>query len=191
MKILVLCSSVSLSFSNLGVAQVNNFKVYKQCTDEMEWSCDVIREVNAKKEIYFKDIKSPNVERLNADYYHIMASCGNPCQVHAFIGRDKKHDDRTDGFVTVDPKTQCLIESDDKKNRITARRLNSDKKIELVKLNQKLFNEVWIPDYGKYMPFQSQSHFDGHGNLVLIADYIEPIQGKSQFKKTYLNPCKL
>ena len=93
--------------------------------------------------------------------------------------------------LRVDPKTQCWIESDDKRNRLTARPLNSDKKIELAQLNQKLFNDLWIPDYGKYMPFQNQSHFDGHGNLVLMADYIEPVQGKSKIKQTYLNPCKL
>ncbi len=32
-------------------------------------------------------------------------------------------------FITVDSKTQCLIESDDKKNRITARQLSSHKKL--------------------------------------------------------------
>ena len=189
--ILLLSLSVGLCLSNLSFAQANDFKVYKQCSDETEWSCDVIRKVNGQKDIYFEGIKSPNVEQLNADYYHVAASCGNSCQVHAFVARDQKHDDTTASFITVDSKTQCLIESDDKKNRITARQLSSHKKIELAKLNQKLFNDLWIPDYGQYIPFQNHSHFDGHGNLVLMADYIEPVQGKSKIKQTYLNPCKL
>ena len=116
--ILLLSLSVGLGLSNLSFAQANDFKVYKQCSDETEWSCDVIRKVNGQKEIYFEGIKSPNVEQLNADYYHIAASCGNSCQVHAFVARDQKHHDTTASFITVDSKTQCLIESDDKKNRV-------------------------------------------------------------------------
>lgn len=127
--ILLLSLSVGLCLSNLSFAQANDFKVYNQCSDETEWSCDVIRKVNGQKEIYFEGIKSPNVEQLNADYYHIAASCGNSCQVHAFVARDQKHDDTTASFITVDSKTQCLIESDDKKNRITARQLSSHKKL--------------------------------------------------------------
>ena len=52
--ILLLSLSVGLCLSNLSFAQANDFKVYKQCSDETEWSCDVIRKVNGQKEIYFE-----------------------------------------------------------------------------------------------------------------------------------------
>ncbi|WP_227548592.1 hypothetical protein [Acinetobacter sp. ANC 4173] len=35
-------------------ADTEFFKVYKQCHDEMEWSCDVIREVNGEKILFIK-----------------------------------------------------------------------------------------------------------------------------------------
>lgn len=51
-----------------GFADTESFKVYKQCHDEMEWSCDVIRHTNGKKEKVYDGMKSPQIERLNQNY---------------------------------------------------------------------------------------------------------------------------
>lgn len=69
-------------FTPLSFAKDETFNVYKKCHDEMEWSCDVIRNTNGKKEKVYGGMKSPNIERLNQSYYHVQMSCGSPCQAH-------------------------------------------------------------------------------------------------------------
>jgi len=155
-------------------ADTELFKVYKQCHDEMEFRCDVIREVNGEKNIIYKEMKSPVIKRLNDEYYHVKISCGSPCQGHAFIARSKQKDDATSEFITINAKNNCLIETDSARNKIIARQLNSKK--------------VPIFDIAQYTVFQGSSYFDQNGNLILVADEIDD---QKKFKKIFPNPCKL
>lgn len=41
------------------------FNVNKKCYDEMEWLCDVIRNINGKKEKVYGGMKLLNIECLN------------------------------------------------------------------------------------------------------------------------------
>jgi len=52
-------------FTPLSFAKDETFNFYKQCNDEMEWSCDVIRSTHGKKEKVYGGMKSPNIESLN------------------------------------------------------------------------------------------------------------------------------
>ncbi len=72
-------------------------------------------------------MKSPNIESLNQNYYHVQMSCGSPCQAHSFLSRNKQEDDATQEFIAIDTKNNCLIETDSEYNKITARQLNSKK----------------------------------------------------------------
>lgn len=178
-------------FSQQSFADAELFKVYKQCHDELEFRCDVIREVNGEKNIIYKEMKSPMIKRLNQAYYHVKISCGSPCQGHDFIARDKDKDDFTQEFIAVDAKNNCLIETDTEKNKIIARQLNTSKIYTLISTKNQIFQQVPIREIAQYTIFQRSSYFDQNGNLVLLADYEAESGGKSQFKRVFPNPCKL
>ncbi|EOR09292.1 hypothetical protein [Acinetobacter tandoii] len=169
-------------------ADTELFKVYKQCHDEMEFRCDVIREVNGEKNIIYKEMKSPVIKRLNDEYYHVKISCGSPCQGHAFIARSKQKDDATSEFITINAKNNCLIETDSARNKIIARQLNSKKSYTLISTKNHIFQNVPIFDIAQYTVFQGSSYFDQNGNLILVADEIDD---QKKFKKIFPNPCKL
>ena len=176
-----------LILSNQSYAKSEVLRVYKQCQDEMEFHCDIIREVDGKKEKYQTDVKSPIIEQVNQDYFKVKISCGNPCQITEFIGLSKKQDDGTDEFIAIDPKTNCLIYTDTSKMKILARKLKIEKSYDVVKLNAKIFNKVDIYSLAPYRDFKRKSHFDAQGNLVLIfgSDEDEKLIHK------FSNPCKL
>lgn len=175
-------------FSKQSFAKAETFKVYQQCHDDSGFHCDVIREVDGKKEEYFKDVKESLIVQVNQDYFRMKSSCGNPCQVTNFIGRNKKQDDVTDEFVAIDPKTNCLIETDTRKNKLIARQLKSNKVNNLAKLNSDLFKKIDIYSLAPYRDFQRKSYFDNKGNLVLNYGYDET---DIQFIRKFINPCKL
>ena len=52
-------------FTHLSFAKDETFNVYKKCHDEMEWSCDVIRNTNGKKEKVYGGMKSPNMYKCH------------------------------------------------------------------------------------------------------------------------------
>lgn len=171
-----------------GFADTELFKVYKQCHDEMEWPCDVIRHTNGKKEKVYDGMKSPQIERLNQNYYHVQMSCGSPCQIHHFLAKDKQTDDATQEFIAIDAQHNCLIETDSEQNKITARQLNSQKRQTLISTQHPIFQNVPIFDIAQYTVFQGSSYFDQNGNLILVADEIDD---QKKFKKIFPNPCKL
>ena len=175
-------------FTPLSFAKDKTFNVYKKCHDEMEWSCDVIRNTNGKKVKVYGGMKSPNIERLNQNYYHVQMSCGSPCQAHSFLSRNKQEDDATQEFIAIDTKNNCLIETDSEHNRITARQLNSKKRHTLISTQHPIFQNVPIFDIAQYTVFQGTSYFDQKGNLILLADEIDD---QKKFKKIFPNPCKL
>lgn len=169
-------------------ADTESFKVYTQCHDEMEWSCDVIREVGDKKTKIYNGLKSPQIERLNKNYYHVQMSCGSPCQIHRFLAKNKQADDATQEFITIDAQRNCLIETDSEQNKITARQLNSKQRHTLISTQCHSFKNVPIFDIAQYTVFQGSSHFDQNGNLILVADEIDD---QMKFKKVFPNPCRL
>lgn len=187
---LILLNLLGMTFfiSQQSLAKTETFKVYQQCPDDSGFHCDVIREVDGKKETYFKDVKESLIEQVNQDYFKVKSSCGNPCQVTNFIGRNKKQDDVTDEFVAIDPKTNCLIETDTRKNKLTARQLKSNKVNTLVKLNSAIFKKIDIYSIAPYRDFQRKSYFDQQGNLILNYGYDET---DTRFVQKFINPCKL
>ncbi|NUF35340.1 hypothetical protein HUN19_15235, partial [Acinetobacter oleivorans] len=56
-----------------------DFNLISQCTDEYETSCNVVLTVNGKKSILLRNIKSPNIEKVSEDIFHVVSSCGSPC----------------------------------------------------------------------------------------------------------------
>ena len=175
-------------FSQQSFAKVDTFKVYQQCHDDSGFHCDVIREVDGKKEKYFKDVKASTIAQVNQDYFRVKSSCGNPCQVTNFIGRNSKQDDVTDEFVAIDPKTNCLVETDTRKYKLTARQLKSNKVNTLARLNSEIFKKIDIYSLAPYRDFQRKSYFDEKGNLILNYGYDET---DTQFIHKFQDPCKL
>lgn len=119
----------------------------------MEWSCDVIRNTNGKKEKVYDGMKSPQIERLNQNYYHVQMSCGSPCQIHRFLTKNKQADDATQELITIDAQRNCLIETDSEQNKITARQLNSKQRHTLISTQHHSFENVPIFDIAQYTVF--------------------------------------
>ena len=173
--------------SNQVFANSELLRVYKQCKNDSGFHCDVIREVNGKKDKLASNVKEPWIEQVNNDYFKVTTTCGNPCQVTEFIGKDKKQDDGTDEFVAIDPKTNCLIYTDTTKKKILARKLKTVKSFDVVKLNAKIFNRLDLYSLASYRDFKRKSYFDDQGNLVLIFGSDE----EEKFIQNFSNPCKL
>lgn len=163
------------------------FKVYSTCHDDTGFHCDVIREVNGHKDQLNVNVKEPWIEQVNNDYFKVTTTCGNPCQVTEFIGKNKKQDDGTDEFVAIDPKTNCLIYTDTEKFKILARKLKSEKSYDVVKLNSKIFKNFDLYSLAPYRDFKRKSYFDDQGNLILIYGSNED----EKLIQKFSNPCKL
>ena len=99
----------------------------------------------------------------------------------------EKQDDITDEFVAIDPKKNCLVETDTRKYKLIARQLKSKKVHTLAKLNSNIFNKVDIYTLAPYRDFQRKSYFDAQGNLVLIFGSDED----EKLIQNFANPCKL
>lgn len=142
------------------------FNVELKCKGNDQEYCDIVKNSNNKTTFILRNMRYPEVDKVNENIFHAYGSCGSPCQYHFFIS--KIQEDQTKEFITLDKKNNCLIESDSKKNIIYARKLfNKNKKI-IANLKNKEFNNVPI-DSAIYNSFQKKSYFDDKGQLHLVA----------------------
>lgn len=142
------------------------FNVELKCKGNDQEYCDIVKNSDNKTTFILRNMRYPEVDKVNGNIFHTYGSCGSPCQYHFFIS--KIQEDQTKEFIALDKKNNCLIESDSKKNIIYARKLfNKNKKI-IANLKDKEFNNVPI-DSAIYNSFQEKSYFDDRGQLHLVA----------------------
>lgn len=142
------------------------FNVELKCKGNDQEYCDIVKNSDNKTTFILRNMRYPEVDKVNENIFHAYGSCGSPCQYHFFIS--KIQEDQTKEFIALDKKNNCLIESDSKKNIIYARKLfNKNKKI-IANLKNKEFNNVPI-DSAIYNSFQEKSYFDDKGQLHLVA----------------------
>ena len=97
-------------FLSLKIYAEDDFNVISQCTDEYETSCDLVLINGSEKNIFLRNIKSPSIEEIGKDVFHVVSSCGSPCVGNYFIGKHAKY--YTEELIKVDFKSKCVIESD-------------------------------------------------------------------------------
>lgn len=142
------------------------FNVELKCKGNDQEYCDIVKNSDNKTTFILRNMRYPEVDKVNENIFHAYGSCGSPCQYHFFIS--KIQEDQTKEFIALDKKNNCLIESDSEKNIIYARMLfNKNKKI-IANLKNKEFNNVPI-DSAIYNSFQEKSYFDDKGQLHLVA----------------------
>jgi hypothetical protein len=142
------------------------FNVELKCKGYDQEYCDIVKNSDNKTIFILRNMRYPEVDKVNENVFHAYGSCGSPCQYHFFIS--KIQEDQTKEFIAIDKKNNCLIEGDSKKNIIYARKLfNKNKKI-IANLKNKEFNNVPI-DSAVYNSFQEKSYFDDKGQLHLVA----------------------
>ncbi|WP_151821223.1 hypothetical protein, partial [Acinetobacter seifertii] len=118
------------------------FNVELKCKGNDQEYCDIVKNSDNKTTFILRNMRYPEVDKVNENIFHAYGSCGSPCQYHFFIS--KIQEDQTKEFIALDKKNNCLIESDSKKNIIYARKLfNQNKKI-IANLKNKEFNNVPI-----------------------------------------------
>lgn len=144
----------------------NTFNVELKCKGHDQEYCDVVKNSDNKTSFILRNMRYPEVEKVNENIFHAYGSCGSPCQYHFFVSKIEQ--DQTKEFIALDKNNNCLIESDSKRNFIYAKKLfNRNKKI-IANLNDKEFNEIPI-DIAIYNSFQESSYFDNQGQLHLVA----------------------
>lgn len=185
----------ALAISMQAWSKVNSFSVYQKCTAGEKSVCTIYKNIDGIKESILEDTRSPTVSKVNKQFYHVAGSCGSPCQYHLFMSRNG--DDKTDEFIAIDSRNNCLIESQSygkkkEKNRIYSRKLMSQKRKMIANLNDREFRTV-PTDMFIYNVFQADSHFDKNGTLHLISDTgdADPAGNPIMFKKLIKNPCGL
>jgi len=142
------------------------FNVELKCKGKDQEYCDIVKNSDNKTTFILRNMRYPEVDKVNENIFHAYGSCGSPCQYHFFIS--KIQEDQTKEFIAIDKNNNCLIESDSKKNIIYARKLfNKNKKI-ITNLKNKEFSNVPI-DSAIYNSFQEKSYFDDKGQLHLVA----------------------
>ncbi|TCB33222.1 hypothetical protein E0H86_00850 [Acinetobacter sp. ANC 4635] len=142
------------------------FDVELKCKGNDQEYCDIVKNSNNKTTFILRDMRYPQVDKVNENIFHAYGSCGSPCQYHFFISKIKQ--DQTKEFIIINKKNNCLIESDSKHNVIYARRLFSKNKKIIANLKNKEFHNVPI-DIAIYNSFQEKSYFDNKGKLHLVA----------------------
>ena len=163
-------------------AKENNFEIFSECADEYEFSCNVIKEVNKVNNVLLKDVKSPVIKRINNDIFMVKISCGSPCQVNFFYGRNKQ--DSTNEFIAINESSNCLIESDSIEKKIYAREVFSTRKIMIADLNAKEYSMMHQRfDYYNY--FKRKSKFLENGDLMLVANDASNLI----IEKKIIKPC--
>ena len=166
----------------------DDFKVEKKCKNKESEYCDVIKYFNNKIFI-LKNMRYPQVDKVNEEVFHVYGSCGSPCQYHEFISKMKK--DATDEFIALNKDNNCLIESDSDKKIIYARNLFSKKRKIISLLEGKEFDGVPI-DVAVYNSFQEKSYFDDDGRLhlsAMLAD-IDKYGNSLYFNKVINKTCE-
>jgi hypothetical protein len=165
-KIIIL----TLSFSGLIIASnlyaKDLFDVELKCKGSSQEYCDIVKKTDNETTFILKNMRYPQVDKLSENIFHAYGSCGSPCQYHFFISKIKQ--DQTKEFIAINKNTNCLIESDSKKNMIYARKLFSQNKKIIANLKNKEFYNVPI-DSAIYNSFQDKSYFDDQGRLHLVA----------------------
>lgn len=184
---------VSLAISMQAWSKTNSFKVYQKCTAGEKSVCTIYKNTDGVEDGILEDTRSPTVSKVNEQFYHVAGSCGSPCQYHLFMSINGE--DKTDEFIAIDKRNNCLIESQSygkkkEKNRIYARKLMSKKRKIIANLNDREFRSV-PTDMFIYNVFQTDTYFDKNGTLHLISDTgDDDLEGKPiMFKKLIKNPC--
>ena len=162
--ILVLTFCGAIIGSNIYAKDI--FNVELKCKGHDQEYCDIVKNSDNKINFILKNMRYPQVDKVNENIFHAYGSCGSPCQYHFFIS--KMQEDQTKEFIALDKKNNCLIESDSKNNVIYARKLFSKNKKTIVNLKNKEFNNVPV-DVAVYNSFQEKSYFDDKGQLHLVA----------------------
>lgn len=171
-----------LVFSS-GIYAKDSLNVMSKCDDEYEMNCDIYSSVGNNVKKVLERVKSPVINKVNDNFFHVKTSCGSPCQIHFFI--NEYGEDFTDEYIVLNKKNYCLIESDSEKKVIYARILFRDKKEVLINLRDKEYN-ILPSKLNYYSDFNEMSFFDENNNLHLIAnDY-----GRILVNKVLKNPCK-
>ena len=142
------------------------FNVELKCKDHNQEYCDIIKNSDNKTTFILKNMRYPQVDKVNENLFHAYGSCGSPCQYHFFIS--KKQQDQTKEFIALDKNNNCLIESDSKRNVLYARKLFNKNRQIIVNLKNKEFDNV-LTDTAIYNSFQEKSYFDDKGKLHLVA----------------------
>lgn len=176
-------------------SKTNSFSVYQKCTAGEKSVCTIYKNTDGVEESILEDTRSPTVSEVNKQFYHVAGSCGSPCQYHLFMSRNGE--DKTDEFIAIDKRNNCLIESQSygkkkEKDRIYARKLMSKKRKMIANMNNLEFSEV--PSYVFiYNRFQAYSYFDKNGTLHLVAPLVEVDSNNKRliFAKLIKNPCGL
>ncbi|QLB40514.1 hypothetical protein [Mannheimia pernigra] len=153
----------------------SQFNITKTCTNEFEDSCKIIRTKYGKKEILSKDVKLPNIQKYANNVYKVHIYCGS-CTIDEFYNETLS--DITAGYITYDPKTNCLIEHYE--NAIYARKLFTNRRYKL--LNLKNYNLMQPHFY-----FEDNSKFLEGNMFLLKANESFPIKN---FSKKFNNPCR-
>ncbi|MFL9566992.1 hypothetical protein, partial [Acinetobacter baumannii] len=94
------------------------FNVELKCKGNDQEYCDIVKNSDNKTTFILRNMRYPEVDKVNENTFHAYGSCGSPCQYHFFIS--KIQEDQTKEFIALDKKNNCLIESDSKKNIIYA-----------------------------------------------------------------------
>ena len=137
-----------------------------KCKGHDQEYCDIVKNYNNKTTFILRNMRYPQVDKVNESIFHAYGSCGSPCQYHFFIS--KINEDQTKEFIALDKKNNCLIESDSKQKVIYARKLFSENKKIIADLKNKEFDNVPI-DIAIYNSFQEKTYFDNKGKLYLVA----------------------
>ena len=182
MKIILKMSFFLLTFLSWTVYAKDAFNVELKCKGHDQEYCDIVKKSDNKTSFILRDVRYPEVDKVNETIFHAYGSCGSPCQYHFFISKTKE--DQTQELIALDKNNNCLIESDSRKKLIYSRKLFSNNKKIIVNLNTAKIN-IPQPTFSYYSYFTEMSQFDNAGDLNLIAnDY-----GKILFKKKIKNPC--
>lgn len=168
----------------------DKFTVELKCKDKESEYCDVIKHINNNDIYILKNMRYPQVDRVNNEVFHIYGSCGSPCQYHKFISKSRQDD--TNEFIALNKKNNCLIESDSKIKVIYARNLFNKKRKVISNLSNKEFDEVPL-DSALYNSFQEGSYFDNEGRLHLVAMLadIDKFGKPLYFKKIINKTCEI
>lgn len=142
------------------------FSVELKCKGYDQEYCDIVKKSDNNTIFILRNMRYPQLDKVNENIFHAYGSCGSPCQYHFFI--NKMNEDQTKEFIALDGKNNCLIESDSKKKVIYARKLFSKNKKIIVDLKNKEFENVPI-DIAVYNSFQEKTYFNNKGKLYLVA----------------------
>ncbi|HFF5470690.1 TPA: hypothetical protein ACGDUS_001597, partial [Acinetobacter baumannii] len=83
------------------------FNVELKCKGNDQEYCDIVKNSDNKTTFILRNMRYPEVDKVNENIFHAYGSCGSPCQYHFFIS--KIQEDQTKEFIALDKKNNCLI----------------------------------------------------------------------------------